>query len=578
MSANVIEGFGKSWCLFSTLGLNILKPGEIPVIETVTQFPAHEYISGGSKIPTVIYYDQAGKVRAVGAEAMREGIYEVAEDHQWLKAEGFKLHLRSEKRKNARLRDEIPPLPLNKTVVDVLADFMRYLLNCSASYIKETHANGTDLWQSVKGGIDFVLSHPNGWEGVEQSQMRKAAVMAGLIPDNAKGHTRLSFVTEGEANLHFAMHSGLPANVMSNGNSVGIVDAGKDTIDIHFYDSEGEVSPSQCHFHGSVFVSIYAQSFLEQYLKDSKFIDDLDHIVRMFSRSTMPRFRSDEEMQYIQFGSSRDNQASHNIRFGQLKLQGSDVALFFQPSIDCIVNAILEQVHVQSKPISHVVLVGEFSANDWLFEKVKTALVPHDLTVFRPESHVNKAVSEGALLFYLHHLVPGPTRVSELTYGHFCHIPFNPNDPDHQQRSNEAFVSMGGQKQINDSFHVILPKNTRVSATKEFRRSFFRQAKSENEFDNASFSLWYYRGSLPEPKWKDEDTDNYRELGIIKVDLSELPLQSRPMARGKGRYYQLDYDIVVLFGLTELKAFVSWKEDGLEKRSATKIVHDLDPQ
>ena len=51
------------------------------------RFPAHEHISGASKIPTIIYYDRDGKVRAVGAEAMREGIYEIAEDENWVKAE-----------------------------------------------------------------------------------------------------------------------------------------------------------------------------------------------------------------------------------------------------------------------------------------------------------------------------------------------------------------------------------------------------------------------------------------------------------------------------------------------------------
>ena len=51
------------------------------------RFPAHEHISGASKIPSIIYYDRAGKVRAVGAEAMREGIYEIAEDENWVKAE-----------------------------------------------------------------------------------------------------------------------------------------------------------------------------------------------------------------------------------------------------------------------------------------------------------------------------------------------------------------------------------------------------------------------------------------------------------------------------------------------------------
>ena len=51
------------------------------------RFPAQEYISGASKIPTVIYYDQSGKVRAVGAEATKESIYAVAEDENWAKVE-----------------------------------------------------------------------------------------------------------------------------------------------------------------------------------------------------------------------------------------------------------------------------------------------------------------------------------------------------------------------------------------------------------------------------------------------------------------------------------------------------------
>jgi hypothetical protein len=44
------------------------------------------------------------------------------------------------------------------------------------------------------------------------------------------------------------------------------------------------------------------------------------------------------------------------------------------------------------------------------------------------------------------------------------------------------------------------------------------------------------------------------------VDLSHLPLTARPKATGPGLFYRLDYEIVLLFGLTELKAQVAWKE------------------
>jgi hypothetical protein len=126
----------------------------------------------------------------------------------------FKLHLRSKIGAGRSAGDDVPPLPLNKTVTEVFGDFLRYLLECASSYIQDTHANGPDLWKSFKSDIDFVLSHPNGWEGTQQSEMRRAAVLAGLVPDNTSGHARLSFVTEGEASLHFCVHNGLPTGAM----------------------------------------------------------------------------------------------------------------------------------------------------------------------------------------------------------------------------------------------------------------------------------------------------------------------------------------------------------------------------
>jgi hypothetical protein len=108
-------------------------------------------------------------------------------------------------------------LPLNKTVVEVFADFLRYLLKCALSFIQETHANGRELWISVQDQIDFVLSHPNGWEDTQQGEMRRAAVLADLIPDTTAGHTRLSFVTEGEAILHYSIQNVLPVGAMKVG-------------------------------------------------------------------------------------------------------------------------------------------------------------------------------------------------------------------------------------------------------------------------------------------------------------------------------------------------------------------------
>ena len=53
------------------------------------RFPAQEIIAGASKVPSVIYYDRDGRVRAIGPEALSDGIFEKAVEGDWHKAEWY---------------------------------------------------------------------------------------------------------------------------------------------------------------------------------------------------------------------------------------------------------------------------------------------------------------------------------------------------------------------------------------------------------------------------------------------------------------------------------------------------------
>ncbi|KAH6917102.1 hypothetical protein BKA70DRAFT_1367619 [Coprinopsis sp. MPI-PUGE-AT-0042] len=570
---------------YSGISYSILDPGHVPEIKGVTRFPAHEQISGASKIPTIIYYDKGGNVCAVGAEAMREGIYEQAEDEGWIKSEWFKLHIRPKTDATRQIASTIPPLPLSKTVIDVMSDFLTYLFDCASKFIQDTHANGRDLWNSVQGEIDFVLSHPNGWEGFQQTQMREAIVKANLIPDTDAGHARVSFVTEGEASLHFSIENGLPAKAMDKEEGVAIVDAGGGTVDMSAYSryrsaaneplTFKEIAPPQCHFHGSVFVSINARVFLDEYLADSDFVEDLDHIVRCFDKTTKVRFSSDKQPQYIKFGSTRDNDPECNIRFGQLKMNGEDVSGFFESSIKCIVDAVIEMKKNSHKPITYVVLVGGFAANDWLFQQVEARLQSQKVIVIRPENHVNKAVSDGAISFYLDHHVT--TRVAKFTYGQFRTAFYDQTDPDHRSRKNKSYKCASGENLVPDFFAIILSKHTQMEEGKEYRQGFGLRSESKADIQHVTSTVWCYRGTKVTPKWKDVEPDMYTKLCTIEMDLSHIPLHPRPKANGAaGSYYYLGYDLVLFFSSVELRAQISWEENGIEKRSPAKIVYDPD--
>ena len=91
-------------------------------------------------------------------------------------------------------------LPKGKTIIDVFADFMRYLFDSTEALFKSSEPNVK--WDSIST-IELVLTHPNGWKGPQQGQLRTAAIKAGIIEDTPADHARVHFVSEGEASFSF---------------------------------------------------------------------------------------------------------------------------------------------------------------------------------------------------------------------------------------------------------------------------------------------------------------------------------------------------------------------------------------
>lgn len=102
--------------------------------------------------------------------------------------------------------------------------------------------------------------------------MREAAVAAKIIDNASAGHAKLSFVTEGEASLHFVIEHGVLTEALKPGNGIVVVDAGGGTIDLSTYKQTKtasgatvleEIVAPECIFQGSVFVTLRARAFLQ---------------------------------------------------------------------------------------------------------------------------------------------------------------------------------------------------------------------------------------------------------------------------------------------------------------------------
>ncbi|KIJ67005.1 hypothetical protein HYDPIDRAFT_85209 [Hydnomerulius pinastri MD-312] len=556
---------------FSGVSYAILEPGEIPKIYGVTRFPGQEHVAGNSKIPSVLYYDRNGKVMAAGAEADNASIASQAEDEYWIKAELFKLRLRPKAMKLNMNGMRLSSLPRNKTPVDVFGDFLHYLFRCTRSFIIDTHANGKALWQAVEHTIEFVLSHPNGWEGAQQTKMRRAAVYGGMIPDTDEGRARIRFVTEGEASLHACVQSGLAADVLSNPSRHGflVADAGGGTLDISSYAVRAtqplvieEVAPPDCIFAGSVFVSRRAREFFAEKLKNSKYgtPDSIDHITKRFDETTKRLFRDKNDIQWVPFGSPLDKDMAAGIRGGSLKLTGAEVAALFEPSVQAAVASIKAQVEASQGMIKSVWLVGGFAASPWLFSQLVERLAPMKITVSRPDNQTSKAVADGALGFYCDHHVSA--RMSKFMYGVEYLREYDPNDSEHIARKERLCELPSGPRLLPDAFDCILARSVKVKESTVFTRKYCTELTNLSTLSVFEVEIWCYRGGDSIPPWILRHAEEYSTLCVVRADLSPLSGSAEPKAGKNGKtYWTIVFSVEIHFGLTEFKARIKWNDN-----------------
>ncbi|KAG6919191.1 hypothetical protein DXG01_008489 [Tephrocybe rancida] len=569
---------------FSGVSYAILEPGEIPKIHGVTRFPGQEHVAGNSKIPSVIYYDKNGKMTAAGAEADTSSVLAQAEDEGWIKTELFKLRLRPRTMQLNMNGMRLGPLPRRKTAVHVFGDWLAYLYQCTRNFITDTHGNGAALWNAVENSVQFVLSHPNGWEGAQQTKMRRSAVYGGLIPDTNEGKARIRFVTEGEASLHACVLNGLAADVLSNPSKHGflIADAGGGTLDISAYAIRGttplvmeEIAPPDCIFAGSVFVSRRAREFLEKKLKDSKYGTPaaLDHITQRFDETTKRLFRDRKDLQFIPFGSPLDKDLAVGIRGGQLKLTGNEVANLFEPSVDAAVNAIKAQIEASNGSIRSVFLVGGYAASPWLFNQLQERLAPLSITVSRPDTQTSKAVADGAIGFYCDHHVSA--RMSKFMYGVEFLRELDPTNPDHVARKERLCELPSGPKLLPDAFDCILNRSVRVKESTVFTRKYCTELTSLSMLSVFEVEIWCYRGGNVVPKWIDRQADDFSTLCVVRADLSPLSGSAEPKAGKNGKtYWTIVFSVEIHFGLTEFKARIKWVDDGKTKYGPASIIYN----
>ncbi|KAK7029525.1 hypothetical protein VNI00_014402, partial [Paramarasmius palmivorus] len=316
---------------------------------------------------------------------------------------------------------------------------------------------------------------------------------------------------------------------------------------------------------GSMYVTQSFKNHLRKHFAGTRHEGAIDQIAQEFDKKVKPRFRNKDQIFYISFTSHTENDDNLDISRGQLKVKGDVIEKTFKVLSNFILKGLDKQIKEANKrsqkAVQAVFLVGGFAGNDWLYDRIKLHLGRQKITVFRPETHANKATANGAVAYYLDNFVT--SRVARWTYGTALDIEYNDSNSEHRLRRTQGLshVDLSGRRNLKHGFGIILPKYTKVSQrNRDFKITIAREGISRSELDSIPVKILAYQGEDPQPKWTDIDHDKFRVVGKIQADTSSLVQTIQPLQGPFGDYFEIEFDVVVNFGLTELKASVEWLE------------------
>jgi len=247
-------------------------------------------------------------------------------------------------------------LPQGVMVESIYSDFLQYLLKCTKAFFTSRTPNGATIWQQLIDDAEFVIAHPNAWGLREQYILRRAAVRADFV-SAAEADSRVRFVSEGEASVHFCIVHGNLAAKLKMGSRFLVCDAGGSTIDTIAYIVKAfqpelkleEVKASGCVQAGGIFVNHEALRQLRRMFTEAQIPkDEMESWLRTseeeFEKSLKMEFPRSTGRHIMTIALPSYTNRAIGIKNGRLSLSIDTVASFFGPCVSQIKAAIKEQL------------------------------------------------------------------------------------------------------------------------------------------------------------------------------------------------------------------------------------------
>ncbi|KAF8606719.1 hypothetical protein BDV93DRAFT_468293 [Ceratobasidium sp. AG-I] len=561
-----------------------LQKGVSQTIHRVTKWPGQEFNEQQSKIPTIVWYDNNNTAISFGAEATTHEAQVAAEDGSWHMARYFKLHLHPDeiKVKNSLKLDALPP---GVSLQQVYSDFLRYLLQHTKSAFEDHILDGKKTWRTHGPTMEVIIAHPNGWGVREQCFLRTAAVQAGLA-DVATARTRVRFVTEAEASVHFCIYHTNLGSCLQPGTGFAVCDAGGSTVDTTAYRVTAtrpslrieEIRASACIQAGAIFVDAavedyFRKTFTEAGLNKEDVEDYVTRGVKDFESVAKKAFRDIFLDHSIEIATSRDNRPDMRIRRGRITLPGTTVKTFFNQAVGEIMASVDQQT--TDSNVSYILLVGGFGESPFLRQELKNQFEPRGCEIVITNDATSKAVADGALIWSTVGSVTG--RASRFSYGIEICVRYDSRSSEH--RGRKIYTCDSGHRVVHGQWGLVIDKGIVLDSEEVCKQPFEQKYPvPDPDLENFEIPLFSYNGGKSELWLKNKQDGILSDFSVvctITADLTNLSgvLKAEVGVRGR-KYWCLQFDVCIRFGDTELLAYLEWKEGGTTHTGPATIVAD----
>ncbi|KAF8707544.1 ATP binding, partial [Rhizoctonia solani] len=563
----------------SAVSFAYLYQGDRQVVRRVTKWPGQEAHKDHSKIPTLVYYDKDNEAKK----------RDQAEEEGWSLAKYFKLHLHPQ---SMRSQDRLTlyPLPFGVSLSKVYTDFLGYLLRHTHTFFEEHIIDGPQIWKTCASNILIVMAHPNGWATREQNFMRQALMDVGPEYKNYQ----VTFVTEGEASVHFCMFNSNMESALEPHTDLIVCDAGGSTVDTTAYVVEStspmlelrERKASACIQAGGVFVDIECEKYLTKllsvaHLDEEDIREYLGNGLRDFEAGAKQEFGSADGAHYINFNDSRFSKETIGIKRGRMSLKGSIIETFFEGVVSSTITSLKQQM--QGLSPKHLLLVGGFGESKYLRRRLNQEFSKDGCRVAIVDDSTSKAAADGSVIWAAKLSVVG--RVTRTSYGTTVRTRYDPLNPDHLGRKFSR--GNGGYQGVTGKWSEIVAEGVTLSAQESARRKFLKSYKpgrsSYSDLEKYTDEIWVYYGQPgTNPGWIEDKDGNinpgFEKLCTVEANLAGMRDALIRKVGADGTYEVLEFWLAIQAGGTELCARIEWIENGVQKSGPVTIMPEpVDP-